>query len=95
MPLTYRKFLILSLAILLALIVTSADLFHNHEPDFKDHTDCPVFLLQVILLSIVVYYAIYVLNLFQNTHTLLIKSNLRPVQDFYHFYFGNKAPPAK
>lgn len=58
---------------LIALVLflsTGHDLFHNHQPDFENHEDCPVYQFLVVLGSVGIIGAL-VLQHFLNRVTIL------------------------
>jgi len=52
-----NKLLFLPLIVIVLLLVLSSgyNFFHNHEPDFKKHEDCPAHQLHLLLCSILIF----------------------------------------
>jgi len=81
-----------SLLVLLLLILSSGqDLFHNHEPDFKDHQDCPAFQIYLLFSSTIVSYCVFCFILSFCTVLLLVHCN--SVYSLFKFTYDPRAPP--
>ncbi len=90
-----KKYLILFSIVLIGMVVVSSDFFHNHSIDLIDHTDCPVFHLQLTLMSVAFCFVIQLLSLTGKQRPFVLLSQAQPLKDVYKFLFGNKAPPAR
>jgi hypothetical protein len=83
--------LIVLLVFLLLLLSSGQELFHNHDPDFEHHHDCPAYQLFLLFGAILIFDCIF-------SFLFLIFITLKLIQfEPNHSYFYNtyysRAPP--
>ncbi len=61
----FKKYLIIFLALFVAFLVVYQPVFHNHQPDFRDHESCPSTLLAILFsVDSFLFIKVFVLFLF-------------------------------
>ncbi len=61
---TNNHYLIVLLVFLLLLLGSGQELFHNHDPDFEHHHDCPAYHLYLLFSSILIFGCIFYFFIF-------------------------------
>jgi len=67
---SYLRYAAASFIALMLFLSTGYDLFHNHQPDFEHHEDCPVYQFLIVLGAVGIVGAL-VLQHFLNRITIL------------------------
>ncbi|NOX16739.1 MAG: hypothetical protein GXO87_00440 [Chlorobi bacterium] len=84
---------LLAASITLAAQLTVSPLVHNHPLDFKDHFDCPAYVISTTLLSFFIFF--FVSLSFKSPLLRIVKTTRKSQKDAAKLYcvLFNKAPP--
>lgn len=91
----YFKIFLLTGAILFLLQLSITPFIHNHPQDLREHYDCPAYILNISLISLLLVISISInltIPYFQDIQTATNCGNTSQVA-FWEFH--NKAPPMK
>lgn len=88
---SYLFYLICLFVFLLLLLSSGHDLFHNHEPDFEHHHDCPAFQIYLLFSSTIIYHCVFCFILSVCAFLFLIQYNSE--YSFFKYTYDSRAPP--
>ena len=86
-----NHYLIVLLVLLLFLLGSGQELYHNHEFDLEHHHDCPAYQLYLLFSSILVFDCIFYFFILVLITLRLIHH--QPNHSFFHRNYYSRAPP--
>jgi len=89
----YFHITLLAASLILATQLTVSPLIHNHPLDFKDHFDCPAYVISTTLLSFFVFLFVSLHFKSPLLQTAIVIEKSRKTSEISRCGIFNKAPP--
>jgi hypothetical protein len=87
----YSPLLIYALVFINVFLAGGKDLFHNHEFDFNEHDDCPVYVLNINTQTDAIVY--YEFNSIITSQKISDSLSAELIESEFVYYFFLRAPP--